>query len=150
MDSGGGCGNPFVGPVVDLVDPYVTKDEAAAAAERLMAWLDEHPGRWAMFAEGAFGIDRKNIPNGRYEVVRRGTMRGVTRAYARLPHPEGEGLDAALTRGSGGTAVYPDDLPELEKDRFEWTKEELQRACEAARESLFPVRASRSGRGGRK
>lgn len=147
MDSGD-CGDPFVGPVVDLVDPYVTKDEAAASAERVMRWLDEHPGRWAMFAEGPYGIDRKNIRNDRYEVVRRGTMRGVERAYARLPHPEGEGLDAALARRSA--AIYPNDLPELEKDRFEWTKEELQKACEAARESLFPVRASRSGRGGRK
>lgn len=148
MDSGSDCFNPFVGPVVDLVDPYVTKDEAAAAADRVMAWLDEHPGRWAMFSEGAFGIDRKNISK-KYEIVRRGTMRGVERAYARLPHPEGEGLDTALARRPAG-AVYPQDLPELEKDRFEWTQEELQKACEAARESLFPVRASRSGRGGRK
>ena len=147
MDSG--CGpSPYVGPVVDLVDPYATKDEAAAAAERIMSWMDANPGRWVMFAEGPYGIDRKNIAR-RYEVVHRGTMRGVKRAYARLPHPEGESINDALARRQG-VVVELEDLPELAKDQFEWTAEELQKACEAARESLFPVRASRSGRGGRK
>ena len=149
MDSGADCTNPHVGPVVDLVDPYVTKDEASAAAEKLMAWMDEHPGRWALFYEGGFGISRENIPLDRYEVTRRGSKL-VERAYARLRHPEGEPLNDALARRPAGKAVFPNDLPGLAKDDFQWTKEELEKACEAAREKLFPVRASRSTKGGRK
>lgn len=147
MDSGD-YSNPYVGPVVDLVDPYA-EDGAAAAAERLMAWMDEHPGRWALFYDGGFGISRENIPLDRYEVTRRGTKH-IEKAYARLRHPEGEPLSDALARRPAGVAVFPGDLPGLGKDEFEWTAEELQEACKAAREKLFPVRASRSKGGGRK
>lgn len=148
MDSGD-YSNPFVGPVVDLVDPYATKDEAAAAAGKLMAWMDDHPGRWVLFYEGGYGISRENIPLGRYEVARRGTKL-VEKVYARLRHPEGESLNDALARRPAGAAVFPNDLPGLGEDEFKWTKEELQEACELAREKLFPVRASRSAKGGRK
>lgn len=145
MDSGD-C--PFRGPVADLVDPYATKDTAGASVRRLTDWLDAHPGRWALFVEGEQGVDIKNLSAAGYEVTQRTSKTTrVRKAYVRLPHPEGESLEEALARGVGGAATYPADLPDLAKDSFGWTKEELAAAVQAARESLFPVRAdSRSGR----
>ena len=146
MDSGEPC--PYRGPVADLVDPYVTNDTAAAAVARVAGWLDAHPGRWALFSEGDQGVDGKNLSAAGYEVAQRTSkLSRVRRAYARLPHPEAESLDEALSRTEGSRPTYPEDLPDLAKDSFNWTKEELEAATRAARESLFPVRAARgSGR----
>lgn len=143
MDSGQ---SPYVGPVADLVDPYATKDMAAQTGAALRRWLHAHPGRWALFAEGDLGIDRKSLMNDGYEVSKR-SVNGTLRFYVRLSHPEGESLQAALAR-TPGPCEYPPDLPDLQKDSFDWTKEELEQACRAAREGLFPVRALR-GKGGK-
>ena len=140
-------GGPYTGPVADLVDPYATKDSAAETVKSISAWLRSHPGRWAMFAEGEQGVDSKNLTAAGFEVAQKTSkLTRVRRAYARLPHPEGESLDEALARTKDGRAVYPADLPDLQKDSFNWTKEELEAACRAARENLFPVRAARGSR----
>lgn len=141
MDSGL---SPYCGPVADLVDPYATKDLATEAGKVLRRWLHAHPGRWAMFAEGDLGIDRKSLMRDGYEVSKR-NIQGTLRFYARLPHPQGESLQEALAR-TPAQATFPKDLPDLQRDSFEWTAEELQQACRAARENLFPVSGTR-GRG---
>lgn len=145
MDSGDG---PYVGPVADLVDPYATKDTARESAARLGSWLSSHPGRWAMFAEGALGIDGQLLTDLGFEVSQKtGKHSRIVRAYARMRHPLGEPLEAALARAANGKAPDPDPLPELTLDSFNWTEEELQAAVQAAREKLFPARAARgSGR----
>lgn len=144
MDSAG----RYVGPVVDLVDPYTTKDTASEAALKLADWMNDHPGRWILFAEDDLGIHPKNLQSLGFEVSQTTSkLTGVRRAYARLPHPEGEPLGMALERSRFERAVYPNDLPDLQKDSFDWTESELQAAVQAARENLFPVRAARgSGR----
>jgi hypothetical protein len=136
--------------VADLVDPYVTKDTARAAAMRLAGWLRDHPGRWAMFAEGEMGIDPKLVQELGFEVSQKtGKLSRIRRAYARLPHPEGESLDDAIARSKRTLTLDAEVLPDLAKDSFNWTEEELQAAVQAAREKLFPVRAGRgSGRKG--
>jgi hypothetical protein len=146
MDSGGQ--NPYCGPVIDLVDPYSTKDTATETAQKLAEWLNAHPGRWALFMEGDLGIHPKNLQSLGYEVSQvTSKTTGVRRAYARLPHPEGEPLGMALERSQFDRAIYPNDLPDLQRDSFDWTEAELQAAVQAARENLFPVRAGRgSGR----
>ena len=146
MDSGSQV--PYCGPVIDLVDPYSTKETAAATARRLAEWMEAHPGRWILFAEGDLGIDAKNLQSLGFEVSQmRSKLTGVRRAYARLPHPEGEPLGMALERSRFDRAIYPNDLPDLQRDSFDWTETELQAAVRAARENLFPVRAARgSGR----
>lgn len=143
MDSGG-----YRGPVADLVDPYTTKDTVGEAVESLAGWLRAHPGRWAMFGEGEHGFDSKILVAAGFEVAQKTSkLTGVRRTYARLPHPEGEPLSEALARTKDGRAMYPSDLPDLQQDSFNWTKEELELACKTARENLFPVRAGRgSGR----
>lgn len=144
MDSGV-ITSPYIGPVADLVDPYATKEGQGSrdAIAYVRSWLREHPGRWAMFSEGDLGVDRMSMVSAGFEVAQRTSSGGVRRVYARLPHPEGESLEEALARGRGGRAVYPSDLPDLLKDSFNWTKEELEMACRTARENLFPVRAVR-------
>lgn len=135
--------SPHCGPVADLVDPYATKDSAGESAAYVCSWLREHPGRWALFSEGELGVDRANVQNAGFEVAQRTSTAGIRRIYARLPHPDGESLDEALARGKAGRVTYPSDLPDLMKDSFNWTKEELEMASRAARENLFPVRAVR-------
>lgn len=143
MDSGA---SPYCGPVVDLVDPYATKEDVPAVAETLMGWMREHPGRWILFLDGEYGFDRGVLAKAGFEVSCRTTKAGIRKGYARMPHPQGESLSAALAR-SQELATYPADLPRLSADEFHWTKEELERACQMAREELFPVRAARgSGR----
>lgn len=139
--------NAHCGPVMDLVDPYSTKDTATATVEGVAAWMRSHPGRWAMFAEGDMGVDRKNIQAaGDFEVcLRTSKTTGISRSYARLPHPEGETLNDALAR-TAKRPEFPPDLPDLQQDSFNWTKEELEAACAAARESLFPVQTTTSRR----
>ena len=147
MDSGGLT--PHRGPVADLVYPYATKEDGSSEAIAVLtAWLTAHPGRWALFNEAGAGIDRKNLQASGYEVaIRTAKGSGIRRIYARLPHPDGEGLDEALARTQGGRYSEPSDLPVLLRDSFDWTKEELEAATRAAMESLFPVRAARgSGR----
>lgn len=143
MDSGSGS---YCGPVADLVDPYATKDSAAETVENVASWLRRNPGRWAMFSEGELGVHSKNLADAGFEVSQKtNKVTRIRRAYARLPHPEGESLEQALAR-TRGIAEYPADLPDLQKDSFNWTPEELAAACRAARENLFPVRAANSRR----
>jgi hypothetical protein len=145
MDSGGP--SPYCGPVVDLVDPYTTKETASDAALKLADWMNDHPGRWVLFMEGDLGIHPKNLQTLGFEVTQMTSRTtGVRRAYARLPHPEGEPLGEALERTREGRAIYPNDLPDLQRDSFDWTEEELRAAVQAARENLFPVRAGRGSR----
>jgi len=129
--------------VVDLVDPYSTKDTATTTAETLGVWLRAHPGRWAMFSEGEHGLDGKLILAAGFEVAQRSkSARPTRRIYARLPHPLGESLSEALARTKDDLGTYPADLPTFRgQDSFNWTKEELELACRAAREKLFPVHA---------
>lgn len=145
--------NPHVGVVVDLVDPYFTAATkktgqhkyASPASIRAIEWLRAHPGRWAMTAEGSTGLTatmiRTYYPD-IYVTEPRPAGYTIARTYARLPHPDGEPLAKALLRrqprGAGGRPIV---MPELERDPFNWTKEELEEACRIARDNLFPVSA---------
>lgn len=143
--------NPHVGVVVDLVDPYYTPTakqvgshkSSTAASRRVVTWLRNHPGRWAITAEGATGLTRqvlRDYPDIYATENRSANLNadGIPRTYAQVPHPLGEPLKDALARRPlpGGPVLY---LPALEPDPFGWTKDELAEACQIARDNLFPV-----------
>jgi len=130
--------NPFVGKVVDLVDPYLTVDIANQGGRltpppRLLChWLDTHPGRWALTAENGMGTSVGIMARLGYETSARD---GARRHYARVPHPEGEPLREALHRSGN----LMDVLPAVEPDPFGWTPAELADAVQCAMANLFPV-----------
>jgi hypothetical protein len=135
---------PRVGVVVDLVDPYFTAEVKNAGGFKATSpgsntaiwWLRRNPGRWALVGEGTTGLTKqllKQCPD-LYGTER--SFQGVIQVYACLPHPEGESLKAALERRPLPRGLY---LPEVTKDEFNWSPEELKEACRVARENLFPV-----------
>lgn len=130
--------NPYRGKVVDLVNPYLTREgnrgggSTAAGTEYTLWWLHRNPGRWALVGENSLGISRETAQN----LGLRALYRGVgDRVYAQVPHPEAEPLAEALHR----SASLPDALPRLTRDPFNWTKAELAEAAQIARDNLFPV-----------
>lgn len=114
----------YVGPVVDLLDPY------GEGLHRTVQWMEEHPGRWALIQDSGLGLDYKALWKRGYQIS---TSEGKT--YARKKHPEGESLKEALRRDRKA----PKDLPVLGKSEFNWTPEELKEATEVALANLFPV-----------
>ncbi|MGZ4659658.1 MAG: hypothetical protein ACXVYB_00095 [Arthrobacter sp.] len=130
--------SPYVGKVVDLVDPYqviegTNQGGKKTPAPRLIChWLDTHPGRWAKIAENGIGYSDAIMGRLGYETGRRN---GGAQHYARLPHPEGEPLHVAL-RHSMSVA---EALPAVTRDPFNWTPAELADAVQCARDNLFPV-----------
>lgn len=141
--------DPYKGVVVDLVDPYFTPDVKHTGGFRITSdaeiyavwWMHRHPGRWALVAEGTTGLTRQLLKTFSEIEVRenrsiRATHDGVTRVYARLPHPEGESLAEALERRPISVGLY---LPAVTRDEFNWSKAELAEACQVARDNLFPV-----------
>ena len=140
--------NPYIGVVVDLVDPYFTPGAknlggfraTSAAGNYAIWWVRTHPGRWAMVAEGNAGLTRQLLrfcPD--IQVTEQRPRDGsITRVYARVDHPEGEPLSHALQRRPIKSSA-PLDLPEVTRDEFNWSPEELAEACQIARDNLFPV-----------
>ena len=138
--------NPHVGVVVDLVDPYFTRETknvggfkaSSAAGSYAIWWVRNHPGRWAMVAENGAGLTRQLLkawcPD--IQVAETRPPGGFVRFFARIPHPEGEPLSQALERRPIGRRLY---LPEVTRDEFDWSAEELAEACQIARDNLFPV-----------
>lgn len=142
--------DPYKGVVVDLVDPYFTPEikqktggnKFTSAAENYAVWwMRRHPGRWALVAEGTTGLTRqllKVFPEIEVRENRslKATHDGVTRVYARYPHPGGETLAEALERRPITVGLY---LPAVTRDEFNWSPAELAEACQVARDNLFPV-----------
>jgi hypothetical protein len=142
----------YRGVVVDLVDPYFTREVKNAGGFRTsspgsnlaICWMRRHPGRWALVGENNIGLTKQllkycpDIQALEYRGSR--TIDGIARTYARLPHPKGEPLADALRRRPfsrpSGRAL---NLPEITRDEFNWSPEELKEACRVAREHLFPV-----------
>lgn len=139
-------GSPYVGPVADLVDPYLTAEvkniggfKSVFQSNPAIQWLRRHPGRWALVAEDSTGLTRellKICPDITVS-VQSGHRYGdrVSRTYACLPHPEGESLSEAMKRRPVGPVLY---LPEVQRDDFNWSKAELEDACRVAKANLFP------------
>lgn len=129
--------NPYRGKVVDLVNPYMTREtnrrrlsSAYDDMEYAVWWLQRHPGRWALVGDGGMGASKDMAVNMGLHVLVRGE-----RTYAQVPHPEAEALNEALHR----SARLIDVLPRVTRDPFNWTKAELAEAVEIARANLFPV-----------
>lgn len=146
--------SPFVGPVADLVDPYFTNEvkkvggvrAATNARNAAVYWMRQNPGRWAQVGEGTTGLTKdmlaKICPD--LQVTETGTMDNYRgrRTYARVPHPEGETLGKALKRRPvRQVPIAKLYLPELTRDEFNWTRDELEDACRIARANLFPTGA---------
>lgn len=143
MDSGG---SPYRGPIADLVNPYAGphNDECKSSIVEIKAWMNNHPGRWCMFSEGELGVSRSNFEDPRYEVrLKKDPKTRLVCGYARLKHRQGESLEAALAH-AGNLGRYPADLPDLDRDSFNWTPEELAEAVRASKEMLFPKRIRRT------
>lgn len=142
--------SPYKGVVVDLVDPYFTPEikyrtggnKLATDAEAYaLWWINRHPGRWALVAEGTTGLTRqllKVYPEVQVKETRsiKSSEDGITRVFARIPHPEGESLAEALARRPINPGLY---LPAVTRDEFNWSPAELAEACQVARDNLFPV-----------
>lgn len=135
--------NPYVGRVVDLVNPYMTPDKnqtggyAAGGTEYTKWWLNRHPGRWALVGEAELGMSKHVAERLGFEYGIRNKRGEVCRTYARKPHPRGEDLMTALRRHEIDEVSL--DLPELVRSPFKWTVEELAEAAAVARANLFPV-----------
>lgn len=108
-------------------------------------WMRQHPGRWALVGEGLVGKGTTGLtrqlllicPDIQVKELRTGKHNadGIVRVYARVDHPEGESLAEALARRPFA-GLY---LPEVTRDEFNWSTEELADACQCARDNLFPV-----------
>lgn len=135
--------SPYVGRVVDLVNPYLTPApglEGGYAARQaggrdVTGWLDANPGRWALIFENGMGTSTNMLKRMGYITSERDKNTSYMRVYAQLPHPEAETLSEALAR-TPERKLY---LPTLGKDPFDWTPDELAEACQIARDNLFPV-----------
>lgn len=141
--------SPFVGPVADLVDPYFTQAvkktgqfKSVVGSNMAVHWMRQHPGRWALVGEGTTGLTKDMLKFCQdLQITESGTETSYRnrRTYARVPHPEGESLASALKRRPQATPLAKLYLPELTRDSFEWTPEELDDACRVARANLFPT-----------
>lgn len=142
--------SPYIGVVVDLVDPYFTPEvknvggfkAASAAGNYAIWWMRKHPGRWAMVAEGNIGLTRQLLrvcPD--IKVTEMRPIGSNLRVFARVDHPESEPLSQALERRPIGPrpTVAQLYLPEVTRDEFDWSTAELAEACQIARDNLFPV-----------
>lgn len=132
-----------MGPVVDLVNPYMTAEKSqtggagtAAGSEYAEWWLRRHPGRWALIGEGEVGFSKHIVQRLGLEYGIRNKRGEILRTYARVPHPRGEDLMTALRRHETNEVL---DLPELVRSPFNWTPRELAEAAAVARANLFPV-----------
>lgn len=130
----------YVGPVADLLDPYLDPYRKqtggtmrAVGTDYVRWWLERHPGRWALVGQDELGLTRYVVANMGYVPGIRQKPGNPVRTYAQNPHPLGESLAEALRR----TPTPPDDLPELTRSSFNWTPEELADACRVARQNLF-------------
>lgn len=134
--------SPYVGRVVDLVNPYLTPSPGLDGGNRarvtggrdIGAWLEANPGRWALVFENGMGTSGDIIRKLGYVSSTKGRDLATLKVYAQNPHPEAETLKAALARTE--RVLY---LPKLERDPFNWTPAELADACQVARDNLFPV-----------
>ena len=104
-------------------------------------WLDSNPGRWFIVGEvipgmsssaATIGLSVRAVKAGGYDVE---TINN--RIYARLPHPSGLPLSDFVTRNR--PKGHRDELPKLERDKFDWSFGELLAAAETARNWLFPA-----------
>lgn len=136
--------NPYVGKVVDLVNPYMTQDSNTAGGGReaeggeyALWWLRTHPGRWALVAEGKVGIPIAILQKAgmRTSMTQKNKSRVNYKLYAQNPHPEGEDIKEALAR----TMPPRLELPEITKSDFNWTPAELADAVYVMRQNLFPA-----------
>lgn len=136
--------SPYVGKVVDLVNPYMTQESNTAGGGReaeggeyAIWWLMNHPGRWALVAEGKVGIPIALLQKAglRTSMTQKNKTRAHYKLYAQYPHPEGEDIKEALAR----TAPPRLELPEITKSDFNWTPAELADAVYVMRENLFPA-----------
>ena len=145
---------PYVGVVVDLVDPYLTPEVKNIGGFKSLTendgnypvwWMRQNPGRWALVGDGGVGLTRtmlKIFPEievkeqGKYESKTKAWAR--TKTFARIPHPECESFAEALARREIEPKLY---LPEVTRDEFDWTPAELAEACRVARDNLFPTGA---------
>lgn len=130
--------NPYVGKIVDLVNPYVTPviGQPPEGHEWIAQWLENHPGRWALVGEHGTGLARTTVDRLGWQSGQWKSHSGDMKIYARIPHPEGEDLLSAMRRNQTKMVVT---LPEVTTSDFQWTPEELAEATRVARENLFPV-----------
>ena len=103
-------------------------------------WLDANPGRWFIVGEvipgmsskaHTIGLSVRAVKAGGYDVE---TVNN--RIYARSQHPSGVPLSDFVTRLR--PKGHRDELPKLERDKFDWSFSELLSAAETARNWLFP------------
>ena len=134
--------SPYIGPIVDLVDPYLTADTKKnggfkhKGGEYQDWWLRTHPGRWALIGQDGMGLTREWAHEHGYKHATRNSYQPNQRIYAQNPHPEGESFLTAYKRMNQGVELY---IPELTTSEFGWTPAELAEACQIARDNLFPV-----------
>lgn len=135
--------SPYVGKVVDLLNPYMTQENnlsgggrCAEGGDYAIWWLTTHPGRWALVAEGRCGIPRATLAKAGLRTAETSKSTPDYRLYAQMPHPEGEDIKSALARSQTPRL----ELPLVAKSDFNWTAAELADAVYVMRENLFPVK----------
>ena len=136
-----------VGPVADLIDPYLDGSVNQAnggrkqsGCELVIWWLESHPGRWALVGEGGVGLGKGAVVSLGYTLGTTARRDELQRTYAQKPHPLGETLKEAMKRGTPRPRLTREALALPEHrghDSFNWTPEELADACRVARKSLY-------------
>jgi hypothetical protein len=109
--------------------------EMGAASQYVAGWLNANPGRWFLVGEvldtknSLIGVDSRMLRKFGYdgEIVN-------NKMYARLPHASGLPLSDFVTRK--GPPGRTEAMPMLQRDKFNWSLEELRNAASTAREWL--------------
>jgi hypothetical protein len=134
--------NPYVGKVVDLLNPYMSQENnlagggrKASGGEYAIWWLQRHPGRWALVGEDKCGIPLALLHAAGLRTSQMNKSTPQFKLFAQFPHPQGEDLKAALARDTTPRL----ELPAVTKSDFNWTAAELADAVYVMRENLFPV-----------
>lgn len=121
-------------PASQHEDASTNRGEMGAATRYMAGWLDANPGRWFIVGEmpsknEQLGVNHMSMRKFGYEAQ---LVNG--KVYARSPHASGAPLSDLVSKhkpvGQG------EKMPRLERDRFNWSLDELRTAASTAREWL--------------
>ena len=133
--------------ILGLVDGYPAafggeSDDGSirAGASRNLREMRKRPGHWFLVGQRR-RVDGRTVKTGSMAADLR--QRGVEavevdgKQYARVPGKCGVAIEALVTKQP---APLPSDaLPEVTRDRFGWSQNELANAAATARAWLFPI-----------